>query len=65
MEEDTAEYSTQDIQNVHHRNFLERGIPNNVTPNFLKFPVPTNGCFKNESVLALQQEILKEEISKS
>ena len=42
--------------------FLEQCKHSQLIPRFLKFRIPTNGCFDNKSVLEFQKKLLQKEL---
>jgi len=55
-------------QNRNHSlriDFLENCLKANIIPHFLKFRVPTNGCFDDKVVLDFQLQLLRKELFKA
>ena len=52
----------QKLTNTQRRIFLEECVKKKIIPNFVKFRVPKNGCFKNSSVRGFQKNLLKKEV---
>ena len=46
-------------------NFLEKCRNSDIIPNFLKFRIPNNGCFEDQSVHDFQRRLLHKEIHKA
>ena len=46
-------------------NFLDKCLKANIIPRFLKFRVPTNGCFDDRSVHDFQIRLLRKELFKA
>ena len=52
-------------KNILRINFLEKCKQSDLIPRFLKFRIPTNGCFDDKAVREFQHKLLRKEIFKA